>query len=98
MPQLSSILTPADARWPEFLDRLEGQEGCNFCENPPGEFSWLCDGSSERSLARNLLAKMDVNIDKTLEYFAQHGGSCDCEVVFNVQESVNGRATSPDAD
>ena len=98
MPQRSSILTLADARCPAFLDRLEGQEGCNFYENPPGEFTWLRDGSSERFLARKLLSKMDVDADKTLEYFAQHGGSCDCEIVFNVQESVNGRATSPDAD
>ena len=46
----------------------------------------------------NSLQSMDLDVDKTLEYFAQHGESCDCAIVFNMEECVNGGATSPDAD
>lgn len=29
----------------------------------------------------------DINVEKSLEYFRNHGGFCDCEVLMNVEDS-----------
>jgi len=79
------IMTPDSSRWKEFADRLEGEEGCNFVEKENGSITWNCSGSEERPLARAILEKMgDVDIDATMQYFDEHGGFCDCEILFNI--------------
>lgn len=79
------IMTPEHPRWREFLGRLEGQEGCNF-RMEGEECNWSCSGQDDRPYSRSLLARMgDFDVEGTLAYFSQHGGHCDCEVVFNVE-------------
>ena len=79
------IMNPEHPRWREFLKRLEGPEGCNF--RLEGEdFHWNCNGQDDRPYSRAILADMGgLDVGDTLSYFDQHGGHCDCEVVFNVE-------------
>lgn len=80
------IMTPDNPRWKEFMERLEGPEGCNFRESEenPGSITWDCNGTDERSLARSILEKMGgFDIEASMNYFKENGGSCDCEI-FNV--------------
>lgn len=79
------ILSPAHPRWKEFLGQLAGPEGCDFREKDDGNWEWECDGSNAR--ARAILQKMGgLDVDGTVAYFREHGGFCDCEIVFNVGE------------
>jgi len=67
------IMTPESPRWPEFTKRLEdalNQHGCD---------------SKTRPLAKKLLTSMKcVDVEASLEYFSDHGGYCDCEILMNV--------------
>lgn len=82
---MARIMTPEHPRWREFLKRLEGPEGCNF--RLEGEdCNWNCTGQDDRPYSRAILADMGgLDVEGTLRYFDQHGGHCDCEVVFNVE-------------
>jgi hypothetical protein len=87
------ILTPEQPRWREFADRLAGPEGCDFQQNRKGEWSWYCLGGHDQTFARAILEKMDadapLDIAGTLAYFTEHGGHCDCEILFNVDPGSN---------
>ena len=82
-----SILTvepilPRHPRWEEFIERLCGPEGCNFTET-----SWTCFGGDDKRFCSRILASMGLPERATaasLAYFEDHGGHCDCEVVFNL--------------
>lgn len=71
-------LTKAQIR--EFLDRLAGEEGCQF-----SALKWRC-GGKEFIYARKILNLMDVPVkeqDKLLELCKKYGGHCDCEILMN---------------
>jgi hypothetical protein len=77
------IMTREHPRWDEFCDRLEGPEGCNFRQDENGKWIWDCD--NDQSLAIAILEKMGaIDIPDSLEYFEEHGGYCDCEILMNV--------------
>ncbi len=82
------ILTKEHTEFEEFCARLEGPEGCNFIEKEEGNPSsiiWECSGLIDREHSIKILATMEnIDIEKTLEYFNDHGGYCDCEILFNV--------------
>ena len=79
------ILTPKHTRWTEFAERLEGPEGCDFQEDTNGKITWQCNGGFDLSKSEKILKHMGgIDIPKTLTYFTEHGGHCDCEVLFNV--------------
>jgi uridine phosphorylase len=44
-----------------------------------------CDGEPNRLKTTALLLDYDVDVAASLAYFEEHGGYCDCEVVFNVE-------------
>ena len=83
-------MDPSHPKWREFLDRLEGAEGCDFKQkdpNDPTSVTWKCAGGTDKSLAGKILAKMglsDVEILSSFTYFEKEGGYCDCEILFNV--------------
>lgn len=87
---MDNVMTVSHPKWSEFIERLEGPEGCDFQEgvNPPETVSWKCDLKNERPLARKLLADYDVDIEASLAYFDKNGGHCDCEICFNVEDSA----------
>lgn len=75
-------MLPGHPRWMEFLERLCGPEGCNFTET-----TWTCFGGDDKRFSRGILADMGLSgpaIAASLAYFEDHGGYCDCEVVFNL--------------
>lgn len=83
------VLTVDHFRWWEFYEKLAGEEGCNFRsendENGAERTVWNCSSSVERPFCRAILEKMGgIDVEATLDYFGEHGGHCDCEVVFNV--------------
>jgi len=82
-------MSPQHERWSEFVDRLEGPEGCNFrySEKNNGCNVWDCDNTAERPKARAILASMGFDeqaIEESLSIFEMEGGYCDCEILFNV--------------
>jgi len=85
---MSKVMTLKHPRWGEFIERLEGPEGCNFHEQEPGNpnsVTWTCKAGTDKSLATAILEDMgDVSIKKSMIYFENHGGCCDCEILFNV--------------
>jgi len=69
-----SVMTPEHPRWVEFYNRLNAAVG-----------------SPEQSRCRNdhrhaagVLLVMDIEVDRSLLYFEEHGGCCDCEILMNV--------------
>lgn len=80
---VKSVLTKK--QWDEFFTRLEGSEGCNFSKKS-GKIKWKCSSSSNRPLAKKILTKMGLQkkIDDVLAFCEEHGGYCDCEILFNV--------------
>lgn len=73
-------------RWPEFLTKLQGPEGCHFRIDDTGKTVWTCGGGSDKSKALAILDTMGIqhHPDTTIAYFEHHGGQCDCEIVFNL--------------
>lgn len=73
-------------RWTEFLDRLAGPEGCDFKEDG----SWRCAGGYDKTYATAIMRDMglsETEIAYSLVDFEDHGGHCDCEILFNVAEA-----------
>ena len=82
------IMAPDDPQWKKFISLLEGPEGCNFqMGGDPSDATWTCDATSDRPLAKKILATHfpEYDVDASLEYFEHRGGYCDCEIVFNVE-------------
>lgn len=82
------IMNPLHPRWTEFMDKLCGPTACNFSET-----AWICNNSTECTFARIILSTFDnIDVDEFIRYFHMHGGHCDCEIVFNVEDSVRRQA------
>jgi hypothetical protein len=66
---MNPIMTPDHPKWTEFMNRLwAGRLPC--CHN--------------HHMSRAILADFDVDIERSIAYLREHGGYCDCEVLFNV--------------
>src|SRR4051812_26215878 len=88
---VDNAMRPGAPRWVEFFDRLQGPEGCDFKEEPveDGEpkIAWRCGGGYDRTYARAILEAMgydEAYIERSFAFFDEHGGHCDCEILFNV--------------
>ena len=77
------ILTPKNLRWKNFIVLLDRA----LTEGLP-QGTWRCgnDGNgSKHRYAEAVMAELGgIDIAGTLEFFRQHGGGCDCEILFNV--------------
>lgn len=86
----TEVMTPDSPRWEEFTKRLAGPEGCDFKREDPEDSSslqWWCKGGNDKSKAIKILQDMGgVDIGHSLVYFEEHGGFCDCEILFNVDQ------------
>lgn len=84
--QPQQFMRPGHPRWREFLDKLEGSDGCDFKRDEKGEATWRCKGGNDKSLATAILQSLgDVDVPGSLIYFENNGGHCDCEILFNVK-------------
>ncbi len=80
------IVGPGHDRWEEFCERLAGPTGVNFRYDEAGELCWDCD-SSEIIYAVRILQLMGFDQDSihaSLDYYRDHGGFCDCEILINI--------------
>lgn len=80
--------TITDKQILEFLDRLEGKEGCNFHKPKDEKYTWICDASKRKPIARKILTKMKISActqNKFLKYCETIGGYCDCEIILNAE-------------
>ena len=92
MSRSNAIMMMGHPRWREFVERLDGPEGCNFRErlddngDPiPGDIVWRCGGGRDKSYATKILSTMEgIDVDGTMACFETLGGYCDCEILFNV--------------
>ena len=92
----TEILKPGHPLWDTFAGLLEGPGFCNFKEDG----SWTCYGSGmtphhhtpyafpfSLHILHHLnatVADFKIDVKSTIEYFMEHGGSCDCTVLLNV--------------
>lgn len=82
------VLTPEHSLWREFCDRLAGPEACNF-QGEGEDVTWTCAGGRNQDFSKAILQTMDgIDVEGTLLYFSEHGGHCDCEVLFNVDRDL----------
>ena len=82
-------------RFPEFLERLGGPEGCNFRDTPTEGMKWDC--AHDKAHATAILRAMGLSFDEirsSFAYFEARGGGCDCEIVFNVGDKEGGHGHS----
>lgn len=85
----TSVMTPEHPSWSKFTKQLGGPQGCHFREQR-GEFLFNCDGSHERPKATAILKGFaGINVEASLQYFEEHGGYCDCEILFNVENDMD---------
>lgn len=86
--EVMNIMKPGHPRWFEFLERLEGPEGCNFGQGVPGNSksnTWRCAGGRDKPIATNIIETMgDIDIQGSLAFFEKRGGFCDCQILLNV--------------
>lgn len=80
------LMTPLHPSWLGFVDQLTA--ACDFRYVGPGpeNIRWNCDHDLRR--ARKLLESYGVDVLGSLQYFRLHGGFCDCEVLFNVDQQL----------
>ncbi len=79
------LMWPGYAGWKDFLEKLEGPDGCDFKKDENGKITWRCKGGKDKTLATEIMQSMgDVDIPASLAYFEQLSGFCDCEILFNV--------------
>lgn len=81
-------MTPEHPAWEEFYRRLSGPEGCDFRPHPIEGLTFNCDGDITRSMATKILQDMGADVDASRDYFSDHGGFCDCEIIFNVEHAA----------
>jgi Protein of unknown function (DUF2695) len=85
--QTLEILTPQSPRWNEFADALYETLTAGLPKD-----QWRCDGDGYNNdpklvhrYAKQVMQDMRcVDIDGSLAYFKDHGGYCDCEILWNV--------------
>jgi hypothetical protein len=91
----SIVMGPTHPEWAAFCTALAGEGYCDFTEDEEGKPSWHCqhDHRHTRSLLANKWPMIDV--EATLKLFRDHGGYCDCEVLFNVGSDVEDMEIEP---
>jgi hypothetical protein len=80
--QMTIVLTPESPEWEEFASALDASLGRWGCDGDgTGEFD---PGCVHRRAKAVMTAMGGIDIEETLEYFKDHGGYCDCEILLNV--------------
>jgi hypothetical protein len=83
---MKEVMDKSNHKWNEFLDMLHKE--VNFRETSKGRHTWDCDGTLTKT--ENILREHfpEVDIERSLDFMMQHGGYCDCEVIFNVEDEI----------
>ena len=67
-----AVMTPEHPFWDMFIDNLGNNENCNH------------DHCQSISILKDIPG---IDIDKSIQYFKDNGGYCDCETFFNLQNN-----------
>ena len=78
----TKMMTPSHKRWDEFVQRMEGPEGCNF-RMEKDQLLWKCPGGAAKAILKSMGFGRKAVLE-SLTYSEEYGGFCDCEIVFNV--------------
>jgi hypothetical protein len=79
LKKVPPIISHDHPDWDEFIDLLLKSLG--------GRGRGNCDGRADKTVA--ILWKFrGIDIGASLEYFSNHGGYCDCEILVNVDKSI----------
>jgi hypothetical protein len=89
------LMTPENPRWPEFADRLIDALYID-------DEHWRCDGDHTMAKpgfvhrhARLVMCEMgNIDIESSLAFFREHGGHCDCEIMFNIDAPIRRKCAS----
>jgi hypothetical protein len=71
------LMTPDHPEWEKFCRTLGGPGYCNFHKE-----TWSCFG--DHRYARQLLPMFGADVDRSIEFFNEKGGCCDCEILLNM--------------
>lgn len=52
------LMWPGHAGWADFLEKLEGPDGCDFKKDENGKITWRCKGGKDKSLAVAIMQSM----------------------------------------
>jgi len=89
--QSSGPMTLDHRQWADFMERL--YVGCDVrfeVHNGENSMTWTCDGAESFPASRRILVEMGLTpegIERSIAYFEEHSGHCDCEVFLNVDDS-----------
>ena len=79
---LDELLMPGSSRWEEFAGRLSEALWIS-------ETEWRCYGKFSPlrfHYATEVMREMGgMDIEGSLAFFEEHGGACDCMILFNVE-------------
>jgi uncharacterized protein DUF2695 len=79
------VMTPIHPDWGEFIGLLRLSLDRGKCSN-----------TARRMRSRRILRALGCNVERSLEFFVNRGGFCDCEVLLNVSERPRrGRMRKP---
>jgi hypothetical protein len=99
------VMKPGHLLWPVFCQLLETacefhaawepEPGYAFAPGADGEpgTAWRCPGERNRPRTVGLLRMMGASTEEVLaalDHYDEHGGHCDCEILFNVEASDTG--------
>ena len=78
------ILTPASDRWAEFMFKLNRALSVDVEDSR----SSCCEHNHQH--AKEIMEEMGgIDIPKSIAFFQDNGGYCDCEICFNVDPEVS---------
>ncbi len=83
-PSSAFVMRPGHKKWKRFCNRLAGPEACDFKDDPKRGMTFKCNNDGERPMATKILKDMGADVKASLAFFSEHGGHCDCEILFNV--------------
>jgi Protein of unknown function (DUF2695) len=90
----SEIMTPDNPRWSEFFFKLEeavsqmGSSGDGTQLDDTGKIAPQNPDRPTHWLSRKAPTEKRCDVEASLADFRAHGGYCDCEVLFNVENNA----------
>jgi hypothetical protein len=89
------IMNKNHPKWEEFLERLDGIEGCNFRYidenltekqglNDRININWNCKHGNNKYYAKEIIRKYypECHIRLTMQFFESKGACCDCRNII----------------
>jgi hypothetical protein len=81
----NAVMNPDNPKWTEFVEHLKTvltEEQPRYKDDPP---MWATFCNCTQELSHRVLREQfpEIDIVETFRYFHDHGGHCDCEILYN---------------